>query len=249
MPEVAKDNLEVAGAYAIAEVAPGVDNAVDAAVPGDLRAEVAGDALGALPASNDTDTELSPEDVTRILATLEARFMKMKADVFPNLEWSKVKMALEANPKGLRAIDRMEQEGHQPAIYNVLKFGFDVGTYSLKVPESTRGCANDERAANWLRQNHPEIKFNGSAAQNAAAMGLEVVEQGQYFILQDQQPFDLNDKIHLFTDPMSETRNLGKANVGFRNEDYEDRGPVHISTGKASDLHGWRGTVRIPWAN
>lgn len=233
----------------VQKVAPAVDVPISDPKPMLLGAEVAGNALSLLPTDNNT-AELTPEDVARVLTTLEARFVEMKEDVFPNLEWSRCKMALESNPKALRSIDRMEQDGHQPAVYNVNKFGFDIGTYTLHVPKSTLGCVNDERAANWLRGKHPEIKFNGSAVQNAAAMGIEIMDPDDYEVLQDQQPFDLGDRIHLFTDPMSAMRNDdAKTNVGWRNNDFDGMGPVHITPGRASDLLGWRGKIRIPWAD
>ncbi|MBI4235430.1 DUF4256 domain-containing protein [Candidatus Peregrinibacteria bacterium] len=187
---------------------------------------------------------LTPEQSASTLQTLSARFAANE-NLHEGIDWARVKASLEANPEALWSINEMEKAGHQPDVYNTDEKGFDMGTCSKESPASGRNCVYDEEAAEWLRTNYPEEKFNGSAVAMAEAMGINLMDPTLYRdVLQKKGRFDGQTRSWLLT--QLGIRSTGDALYGFRNGEY-----VYVYQGFARNRHvygSWRGSLRVEWA-
>jgi hypothetical protein len=97
------------------------------------------------------------------------------------LEWSKIQSKLEANPKKLVSLSKMEETGGEP---DVLAYDKASDTYifydcSLESPKVRRSLCYDTEALNSRKENKPK----NSALAMAAEMGVDL----------------LNEQISLFT--------------------------------------------------
>ena len=190
------------------------------------------------------ERQLSPEATERTLSTLQTRF-DANSHLHEGCDWSRVKTALEANPEALWSISQMEAQGHIPDVYNFDNNGFDIGTCSEETPSGARNCVYDAEAAAWLKENHPQATFNGSAVEMAEAMGISLMSPTHYReILQQKGKFDRQTWSWLLTDEA--TRKTGDALYGDR---YGD--DVSVLQGVAYihyDGGAWRGSLRVLWS-
>jgi hypothetical protein len=186
---------------------------------------------------------LTKELKERLIAILEARFKPKNSNRHKGLEWTKVKDALEANEKAMWSINKMEEAGHEPDVYNYDDNGFDIGTCSSDVPESGRGCVYDAEASIKLQAESPHEKFNGSAVEMAEEMMIELMSPEQYKNLQTKGVFDFFTWSWLKTP--DKVRKSGRPFAGSYHE-----GEVQVRQHFAdspNDKRGWRGTLRVPW--
>ena len=185
--------------------------------------------------------ELTAEQAERTLGALQRRF-QANIHLHEGIEWTKVKTALEANPEALWSIAQMESAGHSPDIYHDDKNDYYFGTCSIESPESARNCVYDKEAADWLRENHPDVPFQGSAVEMAEAMGIDLMDPDHYKdILQEKGKFDEKTRSWLLTH--SGIRSTGDALDGSRRGGY-----VYVSRYRARDLYhrwAWRGALRV----
>jgi len=169
--------------------------------------------------------------------------------------WGRIEENLLKNPEALRTVILMEQQGHQPAVYNADEEGFDIGTCSIETPESTRGKFYDDIAVSNANIDEQ------SAESQAEEMGLELMSPQQYVeYLQDKGNFDMDGYTWLKTkdfDPVARKALTGnrfskrrpKSRFALINKLYKDTGVLvsEIYTCYPHNNHGWRGTVRVNW--
>ena len=193
------------------------------------------------PVVDQGEKQLSPEEAEQTLLNFKNRF-KENMYLHEGVEWNKVKASLEANPEALWSIAQMEAAGHAPDVYDADDEGFDIGTCSKETPESGRNCVYDKKVADWLRENSPDVEFNGSAVEMSEAMGIDLMDPEKYKnTLQKNGKFDAATWSYLLTH--SDIRSTGSALSGYR---YGDN--VYVSLYSAYDpYHGraWRGSLRV----
>lgn len=199
----------------------------------------------------DTRLKLDAIDIPKMLETLETRF---KSDtnriLHPGLSWERVCIALEATPKALLTLAKMEAAGHEPDIYNFDQQGFDVGTCSRQVPESTRNCVyNNEAKASTPGAN--------SAEEMTTEIGVELMDDKQYTLLQSHieqaaaersQGFDVDTVsfLHTSTD-LKEIAGEKLVCIGSRDTSLIARINMVKPTRQDKNM-GWRGSFRVNWA-
>lgn len=184
---------------------------------------------------------LTPEQAGRVLRALQSSFNANK-NLHKGINWKDVEASLKASPEALWSLAQMESAGHAPDVYHDDESGYYFGTCSAETPESARNCVYDKEAADWLRTNHPDAQFNGSAVEMADAMGITLMSPEHYRdILQKKGKFDRNTWGWLLT--QSDIRSSGGALLGYR---YG--GGVYIDQDDARDHNddgAWRGSLRV----
>lgn len=153
--------------------------------------------------------EISPLEREDLLATLEDRFHK-NAHRHKGLDWANVRERLDANPDKLWSLNEMEKTGGEPDV-----IGLDAVTgqfvfcdCATESPKGRRSFCYDQAALDSRKEHKPK----DSATNAAAAMGVEVLDEEQYFELQKLERFDLKTSSWLTTP--DEVRNLGGAIFG-----------------------------------
>lgn len=128
------------------------------------------------------------------------------------LAWADVQARLEARPERLASLAQMEATGGEPDVV-----GRDATTGEFVFvdcsPQSPKGRQSlcYDRAALDARKEH---KPKNSAMDLAAAMGVELLSEAQYFELQQLGEFDTKSSSWLRTP--AEIRGLGGAIFGDR---------------------------------
>jgi hypothetical protein len=131
--------------------------------------------------------QLSQKQRDELLKTLEARFAKNMSR-HKGVDWAKVKTRLESHPEKLWSLDQMEQTGGEPDVVGQdSKTGeFIFVDCSAQTPEGRVSLCYDDEALAARKENKPK----GSAVGLAAAMGVEILNEQEYFDLQKLGEFD-----------------------------------------------------------
>lgn len=134
-----------------------------------------------------TNKKLSTKQQTELLKILETRFSKnMKRH--KNIDWPSVQTKLIKNPEKLWRLNEMELTGGEP---DVIDFNTKTTEYifcdcSAETPKGRRSVCYD-RAALDARK---EFKPANSAMDMATTMGIEMLTEEQYRVLQQFGSFD-----------------------------------------------------------
>ena len=131
--------------------------------------------------------ELQPWQREELLGAVKTRFEKNMSRHI-GLEWDKVRARLEANCEKLWPLNEMERTGGEPDVV-----GHDKGTgeylfvdCSAESPKGRAGFCYDREAMDSRK----EFKPKNNVADMAAAMGVELLTEGQYRELQRLGEFD-----------------------------------------------------------
>ncbi|MNK05988.1 hypothetical protein D3C87_238780 [compost metagenome] len=181
---------------------------------------------------------LSPEQNAELLNTLKARFHK-HMNRHKDLDWDKVQAKLEAKPEKLWVLDEMEVTGGEPDVV-----GYDEKTReyifydcSAESPKGRRSLCYDREA--W--ESRKEHKPANNVIETANAMGIELLTEEEYRMLQDFGKFDTKTSSWLATP--ADIRKLGGAIFG----DYR-YGTVFLYHNGAESYYaarGFRGSLRV----
>lgn len=154
----------------------------------------------------ETKRKLSAEQQKELLGTLKARFEK-NMNRHKAIEWSKVQTRLEANPEKLWSLSEMESTGGEPDMVGQDKKSGEIIFFDCS-PETPKGrvsvCYDRE---GWLSRK--EARPKTTAMDMAVAMGVELIDEEQYFELQKLGEFDRKTSSWVRT-PV-EIRDLGGA--------------------------------------
>jgi hypothetical protein len=155
--------------------------------------------------------ELTSEESAALLTLLRTRF-ECHANRHPGLKWDNVEKELRRRPGALWSLHRMEATGGEPDVVvldskaGALVF-MDCSAESPKERHSL--CYDDEALA--ARKEH---KPRGSAVGMATEMGVELLTEDEYHLLQSVGEFDRKTSSWLKTpEPV---RKLGGAIFGDR---------------------------------
>ncbi|HEX6189908.1 MAG TPA: DUF4256 domain-containing protein [Pyrinomonadaceae bacterium] len=173
-----------------------------------------------------------------LLRMLQARFEKNMGR-HKGLEWAKVQAKLEANPKKLWSLGEMEKTGGEP---DVVGHDKKTGEYiffdcSPETPKGRRSVCYDREALEARKEHKPK----DSAINMAAAMGIEILTEGEYRELQTLGQFDT--KTSSWVKTPAEIRELGGALFCDRRYDH-----VFVYHNGAESYYGaraFRGSLRI----
>jgi hypothetical protein len=185
-----------------------------------------------------TKSELSPAQREELFKTLKARFEK-HLDRHKGLKWTEVQARLEAHPEKLWSLSEMENSGGEPDVV-----GHDQETSQLiffdcsgESPKGRTSLCYDREALDSRKEHKPK----NSAADMAAAMGIELLTEAQYLELQQLGEFDTKSSSWVKTPP--DMRKLGGALFGdrrFGRVFFYHNGAESYYNGR-----GFRGSLRV----
>ncbi len=156
--------------------------------------------------STETKKVLPAEAREKLLKALQARFEK-NISRHKGLEWAKVQAKLEANPGKLWSLNEMEKTGGEP---DVVGHDKKTGEYlffdcSAETPKGRVSVCYDR--AGW--ESRKEHRPKTTAMDMAAAMGVELLTEEQYYELQKLGDFDT--KTSSWVKTPADIRELGGA--------------------------------------
>ena len=182
--------------------------------------------------------QLSPKQREELLAALKARFEK-NLNRHKGLDWAKIQAKLEASAEKLWSLNEMERIGGEP---DVVGHDNKTGEYiffdcSAESPKGRTSLCYDREALDSRK----EFKPKNNVMDMAAAMGVELLTEEQYFELQKLGEFDA--KTSSWVKTPAGIRNLGGAL-------YCDRryGRVFVGHNGAQSYYGgrgFRGSLRV----
>ena len=177
------------------------------------------------------ERKLLPAQREKLLNALQARFEKNRSR-HEGLEWANVKTRLEKHPEKMWSLHEMERTGGEP---DVVGHDNDTGAFSFfdcspESPKERRSLCYDREALNARK----EAKPKNSAMDLAAAIGVALLTEEQYYELQKLGTFDAKTSSWLNTP--AAVRKLGGAIFG------DNRfGRVFIYHNGAESYYGARG--------
>jgi hypothetical protein len=153
--------------------------------------------------------------------------------------WADVLARLDVNPDKLWSLGEMERTGGEPDVVgNDKKTGeFVFHDCSEQTPSGRTSLCYDDEALESRKEHKPK----GSAVGMAAAMGIELLTEEQYFALQQLGEFDTKRSSWLKTP--ADIRKLGGALYGDRRYDrvfVGHNGAESYYSGRA-----FRGSLRV----
>lgn len=155
--------------------------------------------------------ELPSKQRDALLGVLKARFEE-NVNRHPDIEWADVETHLRGHPEKLWSLNAMESTGGEPDV-----IGWDNSTGEFLFfdcsPESPGGRTSlcyDREALDSRKEHKPK----GSAMEMAAAMGVQLLTEEQYFELQKLGAFDTKSSSWL--QAPADMRKLGGALFGDR---------------------------------
>ena len=188
----------------------------------------------------ENNKELSPEQREEILRTLKDRFEK-NMNRLNGIEWAKVhaKLDLPASVGKLWSLNEMERTGGEP---DVAGYDKKTGEYifydcSAETPKGRRSVCYDREAL----ESRKEYKPGNNAIDMAAAMGIDLLTEGQYRELQKLGNFDTKTSSWVKTPP--EIRKLGGAL--FCDRRYDHVFVYHNGAESYYAVRGFRGSLNV----
>lgn len=140
--------------------------------------------------------KLSPEACEALLGVLKARF-ENHMNRHKGLDWAKVRARLDVNPQKLRLLHEMEATGGEPDVT-----GHDKKTgecvfvdCSAETPKGRTSVCYDREGLESRKEHKPKT----AAMDMAAAMGIELLTEEEYFELQTLGVFDAKTSSWLAT--------------------------------------------------
>ena len=158
-----------------------------------------------------TREEFSPNQRADLPGLLQARF-ENNPQRHTKLGWAQVKARLDAHPGKLRALAERVRTGGEPRVVGHDAKTGDVIFFdcSAQSPQGRESLCYDREALGGRKKFPPK----GCVTEAAAALGAELLDEAQYFALQQLGKFDTKSSSWVKTPP--EIRQLGGAIYGDR---------------------------------
>ena len=181
---------------------------------------------------------MTAKDRDELLQTLKARF-ETHTHRHRGIAWADVRARLERNPAALRSLREMEATGGEP---DVIGRDRETGQFtfcdcSAESPGGRRSVCYDGEALAARKENKP----GGSAVGLAAAMGIDLLTEGQYRELQALGDFDAKTSSWVVTP--AAVRALGGAL--FCDRRYGMVFVYHNGAQSYYAARGFRGSLRV----
>ena len=170
------------------------------------------------------------------LQILETRFQK-NMHRHLKIKWDEVLRKLEANPKKLEVLQKMEETGGEP---DLVDFGDNTTTFcdcSAESPTGRRSLCYDQAALDSRKEHKPK----DSAIEMAKELGIELLTEAEYRTLQELGTFDLKTSSWIQT-PTS-IRKLGGAL--FCDRRYDQVFLYHNGAESYYAARGFRGSLKV----
>ena len=182
--------------------------------------------------------ELSPEQREELFSTLKARFEK-NMNCHKGIEWAKVLSKLEINAGKLWSLNEMERTGGEPDVVNYDKKTGEYIFYdcSAETPKGRRNLCYDRKALDSRK----EFKPANSAVDMAVAIGIELLTEEEYRVLQLLGKFDTKTSSWILTP--SEIRKLGGAL--FCDRRFDTVFVYHNGAESYYGARGFRGSLKL----
>jgi hypothetical protein len=182
--------------------------------------------------------KLSEKEGVELLKVLKSRFEKHR-NRHKGIEWADVQTRLDANREKLWSLQEMEATGGEP---DVVGHDKKTGEYlfydcSVESPKGRRSLCYDREALDSRK----EFKPNNNAVDMAAAMGIELLTEEQYRMLQELGKFDLKTSSWLQT-PAAIRKLGGAIFADFR---YDHVFIYHNGASSYYAARGFRGALRV----
>jgi hypothetical protein len=182
--------------------------------------------------------ELSPKQREELFSALKGRFEK-NPSLHKGPEWAKVQARLEANAEKLWSLHEMERTGGEP---DVVGHDKKTGEYiffdcSAETPKGRTGVCYDREGLESRKEHKPKT----TAMDMAAAMGIELLTEEEYFALQKLGEFDT--KTSSWVKTPADIRKLDGALYGDRRY-----GRVFVGHNGAQSYYSaraFRGSLRV----
>jgi hypothetical protein len=141
-----------------------------------------------------------------LLRTLKARF-EHNPGRHPGSNWPAIQARLEANPEKLWSLNEMERTGGEPDVVGQDRQSGELLFFdcSRETPQGRVSVCYDREGWESRKEHRPKT----TALDLAAAMGVELLTEPEYFELQQLGEFDL--KTSSWVKTPSEIRELGGA--------------------------------------
>jgi Protein of unknown function (DUF4256) len=188
--------------------------------------------------STSNKKELSQKQREELFRALKARFEK-NLNRHKGLDWAKVQAKLEANAEKLWSLNEMERTGGEPDVVGHDKKSGEYVFYdcSAESPKGRTSFCYDREALDSRKEHKPK----NSVMDMAAAMGIELLTEEQYFELQKLGEFDTKTSSWIATP--ADIRKLGGALYGDRRY-----GRVFVGHNGAQSYYagrGFRGSLKV----
>jgi len=187
---------------------------------------------------NNASKNLTPQQKVTLLGILKTRFEK-NLQRHKGLQWTEVQQKLEHEQIKLWSLNAMESTGGEPDI-----IGYDkkTGEYifydcSAESPKGRRSICYDRKALDERK----EFKPKNNAIDMAAEMGISLLTEEQYRVLQQLGEFDLKTSSWVITPP--DIRRLGGA--VFCDRRYNHVFLYHNGADSYYAARGFRGVLRV----
>ena len=156
----------------------------------------------------------------------------------PELKWEDVEARLKENEEVLEVLRRMEETGGEPDVIS-MEAGAQIifCDCSAETPAGRRSLCYDEEALKKRVKNPPK----GSAMQQAAEIGVKMMDETMYYRLQALGEFDL--KTSSWIAAPDEIRKRGGAL--FCERRYGRVFTFHNGADSYYSVRGWRGYILI----
>lgn len=182
--------------------------------------------------------ELTPDQKAELLTILHTRFDK-HMNRHQGMKWAGVQARLDANPSKLWSLNEMETTGGEP---DVVGYDSDTGEFifydcSPESPKGRRSICYDREGLDSRKEFRPAH----NAVDMAAEMGISLLTEEEYRLLQQLGRFDTKTSSWIFTP--SDVRKPGGALFGdFR---YGRVFVYHNGASSYYAVRGFRGSLRV----
>ncbi|MGM0896683.1 MAG: DUF4256 domain-containing protein [Bacillota bacterium] len=182
--------------------------------------------------------QLPDEQRSRLLKTLKNRF-EQNEQRHEKMGWDNVLLRLDENPQKLTVLHKMEETGGEP---DVIGYELETGMFlfcdcAKESPAGRRSLCYDGAALEARKKNKPA----NSAVDMADEIGIELLTEEQYRLLQTLDEFDLKTSSWLETP--QEIRERGGAIFGDRR--YGQVFVYHNGADSYYAARGFRGILKV----
>lgn len=144
-----------------------------------------------------TQTSLSPDHLNELLETLRLRFISHQ-DRHPTVEWTLIEALIRSDTAIQNKISAMEESHGEPDVVSDLTADLKLiyVDCALESPKGRRSYCYDQQALLSRKENKPQ----DSAIASAEKMGITILNETQYYALQDRFPFDQKSASWILTE-------------------------------------------------